>query len=508
MGIGLQIAGGFGRRLSGYMQEKEKYDWENKRAERKFGMTTGMMGVAKAEEKADATISKVNYLINDRGIDKDILRFAFDQEKVAGINKIYDEVNLGSDQASGKQLNKLFNLAKDYAAVDDRPWSEVVREAYQIYATPENAAKHTQEQKDKKSFWASMLADPSTTSGYDDGQRYSGYTRADQNRIIMSSATTPRGEGTIKIDRSKRIEKLSPTDYYRFDSSTKTLIADQIELAEEKLKSTSDPAKGAALQQNLSRMQRKDDWVGITSLYGDNILQPLYNAEQQFPGAILNNPAISKGKKDWLRNKFAKEEEEIGDGSSVVKIPVAVTGGTIDFAAEFEKAKSSFPKDTDLTAPRFNSVADLLKATADKTILDTDPYFVYVPGEGWKAQAKIDLANFSQPGDGDFLKWAKDIPEKRSEATELFGVKEYNGLLQANVNSIDLIKRVTKIVTSKTTGKEYTFAEYSKAFGIGDKNKADSLGLPRTNRKWDNASEANGYTIKYDLTPYTYSGDK
>jgi len=61
MGIGLQVAGGFGRRLSGYMQEKEKFDWENKRAERKFGMTTGMMGVAKAEEKADATVSKVNY---------------------------------------------------------------------------------------------------------------------------------------------------------------------------------------------------------------------------------------------------------------------------------------------------------------------------------------------------------------------------------------------------------------------------------------------------------------
>ena len=95
MGIGLQIAGGFGKRLSGYMQEKEKYDWENKRAERKFGMTTGTMGVAKAEEKAGVAVGKLKYL-QERGLDNNILRFAWDQEKVAGIDKLYNEVQEGT----------------------------------------------------------------------------------------------------------------------------------------------------------------------------------------------------------------------------------------------------------------------------------------------------------------------------------------------------------------------------------------------------------------------------
>ena len=376
MGIGLQIAGGFGRRLSGYMQEKEKYDWENKRAERKFGMTTGMMGVAKAEEKANATVSKVNYLITDRGIDKDILRFAFDQEKVAGINKIYDEVKLGSDQASGQQLNKLFYLAKDYAAVDDRPWSEVVREAYQIYATPENAAKHTQEQKDKKGFWASMLADPSSTSGYDDGQRYSGYTRADQDRIIMSSATTPRGEGTVKIDRSKRIEKLDPVDYYRFETGTKKLINDQMVLAKSRASRSPETigdgtVNGSTLQQNLSRMQEADDWVGITSLYGDNILQSLYSAEQQFPGAILNNPAITPGQKTWLKNKFAKEEED------------AKRIANLDFNEIYNSSISSLVENSKYTEPeiklmpRFSTEEEFFNAIKKKEISKGQPFLIY-----------------------------------------------------------------------------------------------------------------------------------
>ena len=57
MGIGLSIAGGFGNRLSEYMRDKEKFDWENKRAERKFGMTTGTLGVAKAEDIAAQNVS-------------------------------------------------------------------------------------------------------------------------------------------------------------------------------------------------------------------------------------------------------------------------------------------------------------------------------------------------------------------------------------------------------------------------------------------------------------------
>ena len=212
MGIGLQIAGGFGRRLSQYMQEKEKFDWENKRAERKFGMTTGQLGVKKAEEKAGIVVDKVKYL-QERGLDNNILRYAFDQEKISGIDKLYNEVLEGSDQASGEQLNRLVNVSKDYAATDNRPWTEVVKEAMQIYATPENAAKHTDQQKQQKGFWAAMLADPSTTSGYDDTQRYGGYTRADQDRIIMASATTPRGEGLLKIDRTARVEKMDARDY-------------------------------------------------------------------------------------------------------------------------------------------------------------------------------------------------------------------------------------------------------------------------------------------------------
>tara|TARA_R110000765_G_scaffold168382_1_gene273379 strand:- start:191 stop:1699 length:1509 start_codon:yes stop_codon:yes gene_type:complete len=502
MGIGLSIAGGFGNRLSEYMRDKEKFDWENKRAERKFGMTTGQLGVAKAEDIAAQNVSKVNYML-DREVDPKLLRYVYDQDKVAGIDLLYNTIQGGSASASGEQLNALVNYTKTDAEVDNRPWRDVFLEAGQIYATPKGET--TNEQKNNKNFFARMLADPGT-SDYDDGQRYGGYTRADQDRIIMASTTTPRGQNSLRINRDKIMPDLSTTDFSRINTQTSSAIKLQQEIVVDNvILRGKNPTED---ERNYDIMLANDDWIGITSIYGDAMLQSLYEAENSFPGGVLNNPAITQGQKAWLRNKYAKEEEQISDGSSVVEPPVAITGGTIDFAAEFEKAKSSFPEGTDLTAPRFNSVADVRKATANKTISDLDPYFVYVPGEGWKAQAKIDLANFSQPGDGDFLKWAKDIPEKRSEATELFGVKEYKGLLQANVSSIDLIKRVTKIVTSKTTGKEYTFAEYSKAFGIGDKNKADSLGLPRTNRKWDNASEANGYTIKYDLTPYTYSGDK
>jgi len=497
MGIGLQIAGGFGRRLSGYMQEKQKYDWENKRAERKFGMTTGMMGVAKAEEKADATVSKVNYLITDRGIDKDILRFAFDQEKVAGINKIYDEVKLGSDQASGKQLNKLFNLAKDYAAVDDRPWSEVVREAYQIYATPENAAKHTQEQKDKKSFWASMLADPSTTSGYDDGQRYSGYTRADQDRIIMSSATTPRGEGTIKIDRSKRIEKLSPTDYYRFDSSTKTLIADQIELAEEKLKSTSDRAKGAALQENLISMQREDDWVGITSLYGDNILQPLYNAEQQFPGAILNNPAISKGKKDWLRNKFAKEE----DAKRIANLDFnEIYNSSISSLLE---QYSNFTEEQIEKLPRFNSISLADKAKKKGTIKKGDSFLTYNNKTG-----KYDLYDFNEyTSSTDLTEEKKDSSTEDSSDVNVVLTptdKQFEQWIKSSMMRIDkggFGKKLTALEQAKrkakvlldNTGEEITYNHYDRM----SKKVAEKYGLPREWSGWD-AAPAHRWLVNMD----------
>ena len=512
MGIGLSIAGGFGNRLSEYMRDKEKFDWENKRAERKFGMTTGQLGVAKANEKAGVSVSKIKYL-QERGLDNNILRFAWDQEKVAGIDKLYNEVLEGSDSATGAQLSQLVNVSKDYAAADDRPWTEVVREAMQIYATPENAAKHTQKQKEQKGFWASMLADPSTTSGYDDTQRYGGYTRADQDRIIMASATTPRGEGILKLDRSKRIQELNPTDLYRIDTSTTKLIEDQLDLVKDRILTDSrnigDGTKSSTqLGNELKQLQTKDNWIAITQIYGDNILQPLYNAEERFPGSILDNPSVSKGKRDWLENKLAKEAaEENQDGSATVPLSEDKTGA-IDYEAEFDKAKSSFPKGTDLNAPRFNSVADLKKAIANNTFSDLDSYFIYTPDEGWEAQAKIDLANFSRPGDGDFLKWAKDIPKDRTEGRERFGVTEYKGLLQANVNNIRLIKRVTKIVTSTTSGKEYTFAEYSKAFGIGQKKEAKRLGLPRTNAGWDDASEANGYKIKYNLTPYTYSGDK
>ena len=299
MGIGLQIAGGFGRRLSGYMQEKEKYDWENKRAERKFGMTTGTMGVAKAEEKAGVAVGKLKYL-QERGLDNNILRFAWDQEKVAGIDKLYNEVQEGSAEATGEQLNKLVNLAKDYAATDDRPWSEVVREAMQIYATPENAQKATGKQKEQKSFWASMLADPSTTSGYDDGKRYGGYTRADQDRIIMSSATTPRGEGLLKIDRSKRIDEYDFRDYRGLALALEVPYKTAEENLLESFKKMPDAAAGANEQQKYNRLKKAKKWFDISASYGDEILYPYLEQEQLKPNSVITNTSIDKEIRNWV----------------------------------------------------------------------------------------------------------------------------------------------------------------------------------------------------------------
>jgi len=497
MGIGLSIAGGFGNRLSEFMRDKEKFGWEKKQAERKFGMTTGTLGVAKAEDMAAQNVDKVNYML-DRNVDPKLLRFVFDQDKVAGINSLYDTIQGGSASASGEQLNALVDYTKNVAEVDNRPWRDVFLEAGQIYATPKGEV--TNEQKNNKNFFARMLADPGT-SDYDDGKRYGGYTRADQDRIIMASTTTPRGQDSIRINRDKIMPDLSTTDYSRINTQTLSAIELQQDIVKNNvIRRGKNPTED---ERNYDIMLANDDWIGITSIYGDAMLQSLYEAENSFPGGVLNNPAITQGQKAWLRNKFAKEEEQISDGSSVVNTSVTGKVGAaepIDFAAEFEKAKSSFPEGTDLTAPRFNSPAELKEAIAAKTISDLDPYFVYVPGEGWKDQAKIDLANFSQPGNGDFLKWAKDIPEKVSEAKELYGVKDYKGgIVQANVDSIAKIKDRTKVVTSKL-GVKYTYDMYFNLPSLSWTNaRAKELGLPF---KWKNA-ERDGFTVTYDL-----SGDK
>ena len=509
MGIGLQIAGGFGKRLSEYMEEKEQFDWENKRAERKFGMTTGQLGVKKAEEKAGIVVDKVKYL-QERGLDNNILRYAFDQEKIAGIDKLYNEVLEGSDQASGEQLNRLVNVSKDYAATDNRPWTEVVKEAMQIYATPENAAKHTDQQREQKGFWAAMLADPSTTSGYDDTQRYGGYTRADQDRIIMASATTPRGEGLLKIDRTARIKDLSITDFTRIKNGTDTNISNEIELTMDLItanaSSIGDGSKSSPqLRQDFLNMQRNDDWIGITKLYGDNILQSLYDAESSFPGAILANPNISRGKKSWLKNKLNIESSENNQNNtdSLVKT------SDIDYTEEFEKAKSSFPKGTDLNAPKFNSVAEVQAAIKDKTIKSTDAYFIYTPSGGWEYMNKIDLANFSPKdvNDADFLEWVNALPTSASDAAKELGINNYKGLLQGAFKkrggfNIKRIKDVTKIVTAND-GKEYTYKMWQSLPKNWTKNIAASYGLPF---KWSDAEKT--HEVKYNLSPYTYSGDE
>jgi len=505
MGIGLSIAGGFGNRLSEYMRDKEKFDWENKQAERKFGMTTGTLGVAKAEDMAAQNVTKVNYML-DRNVDPKLLRYVFDQDKVAGINSLYDTIQGGSASASGEQLNALVDYTKNVAEVDNRPWRDVFLEAGQIYATPKGET--TNEQKNNKNFFARMLADPGT-SDYDDGKRYGGYTRADQDRIIMASTTTPRGQDSIRINRDKIMPDLSTTDYSRIN--TQTLSA--IELQQDIVKNNvilrgENPTED---ERNYDIMLANDDWIGITSIYGDAMLQSLYEAENSFPGGVLNNPAITQGQKAWLRNKFAKEEEQISDGSSVVNTSVTGKVGAaepIDFAAEFEKAKVNFTKGTDLTAPRFNSPAEVREAIAAKTIKPTDAYFVYVPKVGWEAQAMIDIANFSPEDvqDGDFIAWAKSLPEKRSEASE-----DYKGNLQGPFKKssnkgwyIEKIKERTKVVTSKL-GVKYTYDMYFKLPSLSWTNaRAKELGLPF---KWKNAKR-DGFTVTYDLTPYTYSGDK
>ena len=501
MGIGLSIAGGFGNRLSEFMRDKEKFDWENKQAERKFGMTTGTLGVAKAEDMAAQNVTKVNYML-DRNVDPKLLRYVFDQDKVAGINSLYDTIQGGSASASGEQLNALVDYTKNVAEVDNRPWRDVFLEAGQIYATPKGET--TNEQKNNKNFFARMLADPGT-SDYDDGKRYGGYTRADQDRIIMASTTTPRGQDSIRINRDKIMPDLSTTDYSRIN--TQTLSA--IELQQDIVKNNvilrgENPTED---ERNYDIMLANDDWIGITSIYGDAMLQSLYEAENSFPGGVLNNPAITQGQKAWLRNKFAKEEEEqINNDSSVVNTSVAVTGVTtkpIDFAAEFEKAKVNFAEGTDLTAPRFNSTAAVREAIDAKTIKPTDAYFVYVPNVGWEAQAMIDIANFSPEDvqDGDFIAWAKSLPEKRSEASE-----DYKGNLQGPFKKssnkgwyIEKIKERTKVVTSKL-GVKYTYDMYYKLPSLSwTSARAKELGLPF---KWKNA-ERDGFTVTYDL-----SGDK
>ena len=362
MGIGLQIAGGFGRRLSQYMQEKEKFDWENKRAERKFGMTTGQLGVKKAEEKAGIVVDKVKYL-QERGLDNNILRYAFDQEKIAGIDKLYNEVLEGSDQATGEQLNRLVNVSKDYAATDNRPWTEVVKEAMQIYATPENAAKHTDQQKQQKGFWAAMLADPSTTSGYDDTQRYDGYTRADQDRIIMASATTPRGEGLLKIDRTARIEKMDARDYRALASA----LEDNYNRKENQLiNSIRKMPNAAGVEQEFVRNINNEDFWSITAKYGDKILAGYLEQERLAPTSVTNNMAVGEGIREWVKSKTdSKYWDRVLDKSMQELI-----------------TDSRFSEAEIKSMPVFDSIIDAKKAKNENKISKGNPILIYDPVAG------------------------------------------------------------------------------------------------------------------------------
>ena len=365
MGIGLQIAGGFGRRLSQYMQEKEKFDWENKRAERKFGMTTGQLGVKKAEEKAGIVVDKVKYL-QERGLDNNILRYAFDQEKISGIDKLYNEVLEGSDQASGEQLNRLVNVSKDYAATDNRPWTEVVKEAMQIYATPENAAKHTDQQKQQKGFWAAMLADPSTTSGYDDTQRYGGYTRADQDRIIMASATTPRGEGLLKIDRTARIEKMDPRDYRALAAALEENYKPKREQLDTIIRNNYDTSTSSKLSQELQRNIAKGDWWSITARHGDNILNAYLEQERLAPTSVINNISISEDIREWVKSKTdSKYWDKVLDKSMQELI-----------------TDSGFSEAEIKSMPVFNSIIDAKKAKNENKITKGNPILIYDPVAG------------------------------------------------------------------------------------------------------------------------------
>lgn len=365
MGIGLQIAGGFGRRLSQYMQEKEKFDWENKRAERKFGMTTGQLGVKKAEEKAGIVVDKVKYL-QERGLDNNILRYAFDQEKISGIDKLYNEVLEGSDQATGEQLNRLVNVSKDYAATDNRPWTEVVKEAMQIYATPENAAKHTDQQKQQKGFWAAMLADPSTTSGYDDTQRYGGYTRADQDRIIMASATTPRGEGLLKIDRTARIEKMDPRDYRSLALALEENYTPKKDQLDNIIRNNYDESTSAKLSQELQRNIAKGDWWSITAKHGDNILNAYLEQERLAPTSVINNISISEGIREWVKSKTdSKYWDKVLDKSMQELI-----------------TDSGFSEAEIKSMPVFYSEVEFVNAIREKKISKGQPFLVYDPVAG------------------------------------------------------------------------------------------------------------------------------
>ena len=502
MGIGLQIAGGFGRRLSGYMQEKEKYDWENKRAERKFGMTTGTMGVAKAEEKAGVAVDKLKYL-QERGLDNNILRFAWDQEKVAGIDKLYNEVQEGSAEATGEQLNKLVNLAKDYAATDDRPWSEVVREAMQIYATPENAKKATGKQKEQKSFWSAMLADPSSTSGYDDGKRYGGYTRADQDRIIMASATTPRGEGLLKLDRSKRIDEYDFRDYkglaLALDVPYKTAEYNLLE----SFKKMTDATAGAKEQQRYNKLKKAGKWFDITALYGDEILYPYLEQEQLKPNSVITNTSIDLKIRNWV-------ELHTKDFPSIYNKSIPNIMKESDLTEEDIEALPKYPYIEAVIADRSKGK---LKEGVDSFLLynrATDEYQL-IKGNTNTTSTVSSVSDevigkeekdkeVGKPTDDQFITWAESLPIVRP--------KDYSGPMSKPFENkfslqkkkgkwnIAKIKEQTKVITSKL-GVEYDWDKWDKRGKLSwSPIKAKNLGLPY---RWGNA-EKEGYTVKYNLS--------
>ena len=484
MGIGLSIAGGFGNRLSEFMRDKEKFDWENKRAERKFGMTTGQLGVAKAEEKAGIAVDKVKYL-KSRGLTSLNLRYAFDKQSVGGIDMLYNEVLQGSEKATPEQLNRLMSVSKDFAAVDNRPWEEVFKEAYQIYATPEKDRLATNEQKEKKNFWSSMLADPSTTSGYDDGQRYGGYTRADQDRIIMSSTTTPRGSGILKLNTEARVNALDSRDYKSYEALAKTSFLNKQTLLENSFANLKGDVtlpdgrrtlKSVAAQSQYTAWVKAGDWDSITDTYGDSLLSSYLEQERLEIGSITNNMAVDENIRGWVGRKLNEPPFD----------PIEAFNNSIESMLNSVKNKSQFTKIQLENLQRFDSRAAALSAKENGTLregesftfLDTTKKYVLMDAANLKPvfqNKKLDGKEVITPTDEQFIAFAPSYVS--ADNTE---------------RQLEVGRRIAKVLLG-SKDIEYTFSQYNKM----SYNKAERLGLPPTEEGWD-AAPAHRWLIETD----------
>lgn len=184
---------GFGSTLSQLIEDDRKYYRDAAAKRREYIQTYGTRAVVDREEKANAAMSTVNYLISN-GIEEDDVRYVLDTSGVQGIAQLKATLDSRDDLTATEKAN-LVKKAKDYVAENpEEDLNSIVKRAYGLYQSSDNPVKR------ERSMFASMLGLDSRMMEDEvlDDMYINGYTGRDVYRIMGSSG--PKPGGPLELD--------------------------------------------------------------------------------------------------------------------------------------------------------------------------------------------------------------------------------------------------------------------------------------------------------------------